>query len=261
MVTADEIAAIAIFAGLVRGRPRAARARRGGHHARARASTRRTRATSARSSPCSRARSRRSSSSTGSSASSASATPATSSARCRSRSGRSSRSASARRSRRACMRIEPHDYHAVAAVAPDVAQEVGRLAADRMSGPRGLQGIAAEPPPPRAIVVGHRWDADCAELRRFLDRNQITLQVGHAGRAGRRRATGAARCRPTATARRSASSTGKTVVRPQLRRVAELLGLAHRAGRRRVRHRRSSAPGRPGSPPPCTARRRGCARS
>src|ERR671938_808435 len=50
------------------------------------------------------------------------------------------------------MRLEPQDYHAVAAVAPDVAKEVGRLASDRMTGPRGLQGIAAEPPPPRALV-------------------------------------------------------------------------------------------------------------
>ena len=73
------------------------------------------------------------------------------------------------------MRLEPADYHAVASVAPDVAKEVGRLAADRMSGPRGLQGLAAEPPPPRAIVAGHRWDRSCAEVRRFLDRNQISF--------------------------------------------------------------------------------------
>src|SRR6266536_3577516 len=49
------------------------------------------------------------------------------------------------------MRVEPHDYHAVAAVAPDVGKEVGRLASDRIGGSRGLQGMAAEPPPPRAI--------------------------------------------------------------------------------------------------------------
>src|SRR5438046_2558574 len=35
------------------------------------------------------------------------------------------------------MRIEPNDYHAVAAIAPDVAKEVGRLASGRMTGPRG----------------------------------------------------------------------------------------------------------------------------
>src|ERR671936_3081747 len=56
------------------------------------------------------------------------------------------------------MRIEAPAYHAVAAVAPEVAKEVGRLASDRMAGPRGLSGIAADPPPPRAIIVGHRWD-------------------------------------------------------------------------------------------------------
>ena len=73
------------------------------------------------------------------------------------------------------MRIEPGDYHAVASVAPDVGLQVGALAAHRMGGSRGLQGLAADPPPPRAIVVGHRWDASCSELRHFLERNQITF--------------------------------------------------------------------------------------
>src|SRR5881396_1299433 len=74
------------------------------------------------------------------------------------------------------LRIEPHDYHALAAVEPDVAAEVGRLAADRMGGAHGLQGLAADPPPPRALVVGPRWDPSTTELRRFLDRNQITFR-------------------------------------------------------------------------------------
>ena len=74
------------------------------------------------------------------------------------------------------MRIDPHDYHAIAATAPQLAQEVGRLAAHRMSGLRGLQGLAAEPPPPRAIIVGQRWDAGCTDLRHFLDRNQVTFR-------------------------------------------------------------------------------------
>ena len=123
------------------------------------------------------------------------------------------------------MRVAANDYHAVAAVHPDVSKEVGRLATHRISGLRGLQGLAADPPPPRAIVVGHRWDASCAELRRFLDRNQVKFRwltpdapdaVEHWG--GLLPADGDL---PTVRV-----INGKTVVRPQHRRVAELLSLA-----------------------------------
>jgi thioredoxin reductase (NADPH) len=126
------------------------------------------------------------------------------------------------------MRIDPHDYHAIASVAPDIAKEVGSLAAHRIGGLRGLQGIAAEPPPPRAIVVGHRWDASCTDLRRFLDRNQVTFKwltpdaseaADHWG--GPLPADG------DLPAIRVIG--GKTVIRPQLRRVAELLGLGTEA--------------------------------
>ena len=126
------------------------------------------------------------------------------------------------------MRVEAHDYHAVAAVAPDVGKELGRLASDRIAGPRGLQGIAAEPPPPRAIVVGHRWDAACADLRRFLDGNQVTFKwiqpdaVSAAQDWG-----GALPAEEDCPVLRVVD--GKTVVRPQLRRVAELLGLGTEA--------------------------------
>jgi thioredoxin reductase (NADPH) len=126
------------------------------------------------------------------------------------------------------MRLDVGDYHAVAAVAPDVAKEVGRLAAHRIGGTRGLQALAAEPPPPRAVVVGHRWDVSCTELRRFLDRNQVTF-------------TWIAADAPDAAERWGSPVPadddlpvirvvdGKTVVRPRLRRVAELLGLGTEA--------------------------------
>src|SRR3954464_14689935 len=119
------------------------------------------------------------------------------------------------------MRIDPEDYHAVAAVEPDVVKEVGRLAAHRMGGTHGLSGIAADPPPPRALVLGHRWDASCAELRRFLDRNQITfkgLQPDVPDEA--EQWWGALPPQGDYPAFRIVD--GKTVVRPQLRRVAEL---------------------------------------
>ncbi len=126
------------------------------------------------------------------------------------------------------MRVEPHDYHAVAAVEPDVGKEVGRLAGHRIGGSRGLQGIAAEPPPPRAIVVGDRWDAACAELRRFLDRNQITFRwlipdTPDAAEQWGGPLPAEADCPVIRVI------DGKTVVRPQLRRVAELLGLSTEA--------------------------------
>ena len=72
------------------------------------------------------------------------------------------------------MRLDPRDYHAVAAVAPEVAAEVGRLAVNRIQGARGLSGLAVDRPPRRAVVLGAQWDASCADVRRFLDRNHIS---------------------------------------------------------------------------------------
>jgi thioredoxin reductase (NADPH) len=126
------------------------------------------------------------------------------------------------------MRIEPRDYHALAALAPDVGKEVGRLAAHRASGLGGLQGLAADPPPPRAIVLGHRWDAACTELRRFLDRNQVafkwlTAETPDPAELWR----GPLPAEDDWPAIQVVG--GKTVVRPRFRRVAELLGLGTEA--------------------------------
>jgi thioredoxin reductase (NADPH) len=122
------------------------------------------------------------------------------------------------------LRIEPNDYHAVASVQPDIAKEVGRLAADRMSGPRGLQGIASDPPPPRALVVGHRLDPYCTDLRHFLDRNQISFKWISPDAADAEEEWGG----PLPSADDCPAIrmvNGKTVVRPEPRRVADLLGL------------------------------------
>jgi len=123
------------------------------------------------------------------------------------------------------VRIEPHDYHAVAAVAPEVAKLVGRLASDRIAGPKGLQALASAPAPFRAIVLGNRWDASCAELRRFLDRNQIRSRwLQPDVPADAEQWSGALPAEGDYPVIRVVN--GKTVVRPQLRRVAELLGIA-----------------------------------
>jgi thioredoxin reductase (NADPH) len=71
------------------------------------------------------------------------------------------------------LRLEPHQYYAIAAATPDVALKVSALARERIG---GLQSIAAERPKPRATVLGHRWDADCGTLRRFLARNEISFE-------------------------------------------------------------------------------------
>jgi thioredoxin reductase (NADPH) len=122
------------------------------------------------------------------------------------------------------LRLDPHDYHAVAAVQPDVAKEVGRLASHRIGGPGGLSGISADPLPPRAVVVGHRWDPATTELRRFLDLNQITFKWLQPGAPDAAEEWGGP-LPPPEDCPVVRVVDGKTVVRPQLRRVAELLGL------------------------------------
>jgi thioredoxin reductase (NADPH) len=122
------------------------------------------------------------------------------------------------------LRLGPQDYHAVAARSPEVGRAVGALAADRISGPRGLQGIAADAPPPRALLVGDRLDPACSQLRQFLDRNQVSFVWVRPGDPDAETQWGgpppeAGDCPVVRVIG------GKTVVRPQLRRVAELLGL------------------------------------
>ena len=77
----------------------------------------------------------------------------------------------------------------------------------------------------RTIVLGHRWDASCAELRRFLDRNQIRFRwLQPDVPADAEQWSGALPADGDYPAIRVVN--GKTVARPQLRRVAELLGIA-----------------------------------
>ena len=121
-------------------------------------------------------------------------------------------------------RIDLHDYQALAAAAPEVAERVGLLANDRLAGPRGLQARASAPVQIRAIVLGRRRDAPCAELRRFLDRNQIPFRwLQPDVPADAEQWSDALPAEDDLPALRVVN--GKTVVRPQLRRVAELLDI------------------------------------
>ncbi|HZO61394.1 MAG TPA: FAD-dependent oxidoreductase [Gaiellaceae bacterium] len=122
------------------------------------------------------------------------------------------------------LRLEPHDYYTAVALHPDIGREVGRLAAHRMGGSRGLQGLAAEPSPPRAVLLGHRLDPVCTELRTFLDRNQIVFTWLQPDAADAAEQWGAP-LPPEEELPVVRVLDGETVSRPRLRRVAELLGL------------------------------------
>ena len=126
------------------------------------------------------------------------------------------------------MRVEARDYHAMAAVEPAIAKEVGMLSSKRIGGSGGLQGLAAEPSPPRAIVIGHRWDESCNELRNFLERNQISFEWISPDATGAADTWGG----PLPDVNQLPAIRvidGKVVERPELRRVAEMLGLSTEA--------------------------------
>jgi thioredoxin reductase (NADPH) len=126
------------------------------------------------------------------------------------------------------MRLEPHDYHALAAIEPSVAEKLGQLSANRIGGAHGLQGLAAKPPPPRVRLLGSRSDGKCAGLRHFLDRNQISFEWVNPDANGAAEIWGA-----PLPAREEWPVVqivdGRTIPQPRLRRLAELLGLSTEA--------------------------------
>ena len=110
------------------------------------------------------------------------------------------------------MRIEAEDYHRTAAAVPDIAVKIGEIARGRIG---GLQTIAAEPAPPRAVLVGAQYDSCCADLRHFLDRNEISFEwLQQEDRA------------PTEIR----FPDGSTIVNPAVRQVAERLDLQTQPG-------------------------------
>ena len=119
-------------------------------------------------------------------------------------------------------RLELDDFQASAAAAPQVGERVGAAALNRLVGPKGLQARASAPAPFQAIVLGHRRDTACVELRHFLDRNQIRFRwLQPDVPADAEQWPGVLPSESDMPALRVVN--GKTVLRPQLRRVAELL--------------------------------------
>src|SRR5258706_15775550 len=70
------------------------------------------------------------------------------------------------------MRVEARKYFAIAATSQDISMKVSALARERIG---GMQGLSAEAPKPLVTLFGDRWDPACADLRRFLSRNQIVF--------------------------------------------------------------------------------------
>jgi thioredoxin reductase (NADPH) len=70
------------------------------------------------------------------------------------------------------LHMDPRQYFAIAAAAPDVSVKLGAQAQERIG---GLQGLAAQGPKPIITILSQRWDTASGDLRRFLARNQINF--------------------------------------------------------------------------------------
>lgn len=122
-------------------------------------------------------------------------------------------------------KIEADACHALAAATPVIATRLREKANYRVGGPAGLQALVAAAAQSRAIVVGYRGDPACAELRHFLERNQVRFQWLQPDLPGDH-ALWPGSLPADSDLPVIRVSNGKTVVKPQLRRVAQLLDIA-----------------------------------
>ncbi len=124
------------------------------------------------------------------------------------------------------LRVDARQYYAIAAAAPDLARAVGALGRERIG---GLQNIAAETRGAQVTMLGHRWDTNCLELRRFLARNQITFDwITPDDPAFATRWRGLPPAEADYPVLRLAD--GTILIKPQTRQLAQLLGLQTTAG-------------------------------
>ncbi len=154
------------------------------------------------------------------------------------------------------LRIEPRQYHALAAASPEFQVAIGNLALDRMG---GLQTITAQQPKPQVTVVGNRWDTASHDLKRFLSRNQILYEwLTHDDPDFERLWDGAPPSPADCPVLRLAD--GTTLYHPDTRDSPAPSGSAPRPAAANTIPS-SSAPAPPASPPPSTAPPRACGRS
>lgn len=122
-------------------------------------------------------------------------------------------------------RVDARQFHAAAALSPDLARRMGELARERIG---GLQGITANARRAKVVVVGQRWDPECLALRRFLASNRILFDAFTPDAPelpGRWRGA-----LPVVGDLPAVQVTdGATIPRPQLRQLAEALDLDTRA--------------------------------
>jgi thioredoxin reductase (NADPH) len=119
------------------------------------------------------------------------------------------------------MRIELQQYYALAAVAPEISQKVSALARERIG---GLQSLAAEPQKPRVTLVCPRFDTEGGHLRRFLARNQISFNWVTPD-APDLPEHWAGPCPAEADCPALRFADGETMIRPNVRDLADRLGL------------------------------------
>jgi len=120
-------------------------------------------------------------------------------------------------------RLELHDYQELVSWSPLVGERLTALANNRLSGPKGLAARAAAPTAYRAVVLGRRRDAACADLRRFLDRNQVPFRWLQPDVPADAEQWGDALPGDDDQPAIRILNGDRVVVQPQLRRVAELL--------------------------------------
>ncbi len=70
------------------------------------------------------------------------------------------------------LKVDARPYYAIATSSPELARSMDEQARERIG---GLQKIAAEPRNAQVMLLGNRWDSACLDLRRFLERNQISF--------------------------------------------------------------------------------------